>query len=264
MLDTIHYALEVIDQLKNRNGTLFFFGFACFALAGMCLFLVNASSTSVAEVNAWHKPLKFSVSIAVYVWTIGWFLQYLPSFDSTFFSWTNVLLFTFELTYITLQAARGQESHFNQSSTLYSALFVAMAVAATFIVLYAAYIAYLFFRSDFPDLSAHYLWSIRLALIIFVTFSLEGFLMGSRQSHTVGPPRSSISLPITKWNLDSGDLRVAHFLGMHALQLLPLLSHFVLKNTKAVFVVSAIYFLLATITLVQALAGKPVFDLSGK
>jgi hypothetical protein len=45
---------------------------------------------------------------------------------------------------------------------------------------------------------------------------------------------------------------------MHALQILPLLSFYVFKNTKATIVISIIYGLLAASTLVQALNGKPI------
>jgi hypothetical protein len=44
---------------------------------------------------------------------------------------------------------------------------------------------------------------------------------------------------------------------MHALQVLPFLSFYVLKNTKATISIAFIYALLATFTLIQALQGKP-------
>lgn len=81
--------------------------------------------------------------------------------------------------------------------------------------------------------------------------------MGSRMSHTVGAPDGGGGLRFLNWYRTNGDLRVAHFIGMHALQVLPLMAFYVLKNTKAVFVFSGLYLLLAVWVLVQALQGKP-------
>ena len=82
--------------------------------------------------------------------------------------------------------------------------------------------------------------------------------MGSRMNHSVGAINDNSNWWILGWSKTVGDLRVSHFIGMHALQILPLLSFYILKNTKATIVISIIYGLLAASTLVQALNGKPI------
>lgn len=82
--------------------------------------------------------------------------------------------------------------------------------------------------------------------------------MGSRLSHTVGALNDNSNLFILGWSKTVGDLRVAHFIGMHALQVLPVLSFYVLKNSKLTIVVALVYGFLALLTLVQALKGKPL------
>ena len=47
---------------------------------------------------------------------------------------------------------------------------------------------------------------------------------------------------------------------MHALQLLPFLSFYIFKNTKATVIISLFYAVLASTKLVQALQGKPIFQ----
>jgi len=82
--------------------------------------------------------------------------------------------------------------------------------------------------------------------------------MSSRVSHSIGAINDNSNWWILGWSKTVGDLRVSHFIGMHALQILPLLSFYILKNTKATIVISIIYGLLAASTLVQALNGKPI------
>ena len=133
-----------------------------------------------------------------------------------------------------------------------------MAIAATLVTLYTAYIGLLFFTNTFPELPTYYLWSIRLGIVIFVIFSFEGFAMGSSLNHSVGALNDNSNLFIVGWSKTVGDLRVSHFIGMHALQILPVLSYYVLKNTKLTIGISIVYGLLALLTLIQALQGKPL------
>jgi hypothetical protein len=46
---------------------------------------------------------------------------------------------------------------------------------------------------------------------------------------------------------------------MHALQVIPVVSFYLLKNTKATIVLGILYFALAVFTLVQALQGRSMF-----
>ena len=167
-------------------------------------------------------------------------------------------MFGFELIYIIFQASKGQLSHFNISTPTYSLLYSLMGLAAVIVTIYTAYIGLLFFIQSFPNLPSYYVWSIRLGILIFVVFSFEGGLMGSRMNHSVGAINDNSNWWIVGWSKTVGDLRVSHFIGMHALQILPLLSFYTFKNTKVTVFISILYGILATSTLVQALNGKPI------
>jgi hypothetical protein len=249
--------IEFIQQLKHRNETLFYYGLLCLMLSVIFIILTKYTNTQVYNVNSWYKPFKFAFSTFLFAWAMAWYCYYLPNFNINLFNWSVIILLGFEIFYIAFQASKGQLSHYNLSTPLYSALYSMMALAATLVTLYTAYVGLLFFTNSFPELPNYYIWAIRLGIIIFVIFSFEGFAMGSRLNHSVGALNDNSNLLIIGWSKTVGDLRVSHFIGMHALQVLPILSYHVLKNTKLTFGLSVIYGILALLTLIQALQGRP-------
>ena len=80
-------------------------------------------------------------------------------------------------------------------------------------------------------------------------------------AHTVGAPDGGAGLPGVGWSRDHGDLRVPHFLGLHALQTLPLLVVLLRRLGANVSVrmtqsFAASHAALFGILLVQALRGE--------
>jgi hypothetical protein len=247
-----------LQELKSRNESLFYFGMICLLFSFVFLMLAKISNVQVFNVSAWYKPFKFAFSTFLYAWAMAWYCAYLPQFNINLFNWSIIILLGFEIIYIAIQAQRGQLSHFNISTSFYATMYSLMAFAAGAVTIYTAYIGILFFKGDFTDLPTYYLWSIRLGIIIFVVFCFEGFVMGSKLTHTIGGPDGGAGLPLLNWSTKFGDPRIAHFIGMHALQVLPFLSFHVFKNTKATVALASVYAILATFTLIQALQGKPL------
>ncbi|MEZ0484391.1 hypothetical protein [Fibrella aquatica] len=248
-----------LQQLHQVNPLLYTFGWVCLLGAGLCLALTLFTHTQVMGVNAWYKPMKFCLSTTLLVWTMGWFGQYLGRSEAVVaYSWGMIGLLGFEIVYIVLQAGRGQLSHFNLSTPLYAGLYSLMAIAATGASLWTGYIGFLLFRADLSALPRAYVWGIYWGIGLFVLFSMQGFAMGSRLTHTIGGPDGSPGLPIVNWSRRYGDLRIAHFLGMHALQVLPLLGFYVLRSSRWLVVVSLCYALFTAAIFWQALRGKPL------
>ncbi|PJJ79586.1 hypothetical protein [Mucilaginibacter auburnensis] len=247
-----------INTLAMRNGALFYSGLICFIMAALFFLICRKSQIKVNNTNAWYKPLKFALSIGIFCWTMGWLLFYLKPEKTALYTWVSIALLAFELFYIAFQAGRGQLSHFNISTPFYNIMYALMGIAISVVTLWTGYIGYLFFTEPLPMLPANYIWGIRMGIILFVIFAFEGGLMGSRMSHTVGGPDGEEGLPFLNWSKKYGDTRIAHFIGMHALQVLPLLSFYVLTSVTTVIVVSAMYGLLALFVLIQALKGKPL------
>jgi hypothetical protein len=251
--------IEILNTLKTRNELLFFTGAVYAVMAFVCFVLIYLTNIQVLGISAFIKPMKFYISSVIFTFTMAWILYYLNySKLLAAFSWTLVVTLTFENLYISYKAFIGQQSHFNISTSFNSAMFSLMAIAITIITLFTAYIAVVFFTKDFPTLSNSYVWGIRLGLVLFVVFAFEGFVMGAKLSHTVGAPDGGEGLPVTNWSKQNGDLRIAHFLGMHALQILPLIGYYLTNNAKITISMGVLYFLVTTAILIQALNGKPL------
>ena len=249
-----------LTTLKKRNRTLYLFGWICLASAGVCLLISQLDQTMVLGISAWIKPAKFFMSSAIFCWSMGWLLYYLNEASKVRrFNIMVVVVLVFELGYIVFQAARGQKSHFNFSSTPTIVLYSLMGVAITLMVLWTGYFAFLFFRRKIISVSVSYLWGIRLGMTFFVIFALSAHLMASSTGHTVGAPDGSPGLPFVNWSTRFGDLRAAHFFGMHALQLLPLVGYYG-KSLSVTITSAVVYFGFATALIIQALMGQPIFS----
>lgn len=251
---------QFLPNLLTRNASLFYFGLINFFLALILILVSLVYDMDFLGTHALYKPIKFALSIGIYSWTMGWYCFYLEeSFPISFFNFSVIGLLGFEMFYIAVQAIRMQPSHYNLSSSIYLFLYVLMAAAAALVTILTAYVAYRFFSQQNLSLSESYVWGIRLALIIFVIFSFEGFLMGSRLKHTVGSADGTEGIFFLNWSKKFGDLRISHFLGMHALQVLPLAGYYLLSSVRQMLVLAAVYFLLTVLTLMIALRGWALF-----
>jgi hypothetical protein len=175
-----------------------------------------------------------------------------------------------EMLIIATQAARGTTSHFNVARSAFdAALFSVMGVFITINLIVTILVLVDFFlqKTTLP----HYMfWAIRLGLFSLILGSLEGFVMVGMLSHTVGAQDGGPGLPGLNWSTVAGDLRVAHFLGMHGLQLFPLFAYFIVKRgqsllvqAKTAIVISfaIVYLMLMNFTLWQALNKIPLIQL---
>ena len=252
-------------------------GSAALLATSLVLQLVDARQVTGAPV--WMKPAKFAASVALMAPVLAWILAQLPRTRRLGRAAAVIsLVAALELVIITVQAARGVASHFNNASPLDTALFATMGLAITVLWLAQLYIAIRAFRHTFTTPART--WAIRLGLAGALAGGAIGFLMprptpaqlaelhAGRQpttlgGHAVGVPDGGPGLPVTRWSTEGGDLRVPHFIGLHALQVLPLLAWALERRrrafaARAVVVAGAGWLGLVGLTLWQALRGQPL------
>ena len=217
---------EWLRTLHRANPTLSWTGWLNVGLAGLALALLPLDHRVVTGALVWIKPLKFSLSIIAFAWTLGWLLADLPAVARRSvhrLSWGVAVSMGVEQGVIFVQAARGTTSHYNITSGLNGMLFSLMGIfilVNTVMTIWALYLAW----RHRPHGPAGYVWGVRLGLLVFLVGSVLGGMMIHNMQHTVGAPDGGPGLPGLGWSTRAGDLRTAHFLGMHALQALPLLG----------------------------------------
>ncbi|MFB6842262.1 hypothetical protein [Streptomyces sp. NPDC056361] len=190
-------------------------------------------------VPIWTKPLKFSLSFIAYGLSLAWMLSLLAPLPRAHrIGWWAGTVVTVasavEMALITLQVVRGTQSHFNQATPFDNAVFQVMGATVVVLWLGALTIAVLLLRARILDRATA--WAVRLSSLIALAGAAVGFLMVPPTpeqltvdeppisgAHSVGVPDGGPSMPLTGWSTTGGDLRIPHFFGMHALQLLPLL-----------------------------------------
>ena len=188
-------------------------------------------------VPIWLKPFKFAISVVIYAVTLAWLVSLLNK-GRRLGWWLGTVIaiaLTIELAVIVGQAVRGRTSHFNFATNLDATLFTIMAVMIVTLWLATAGIAILLLRQRIADRGNAL--AIRLGLLIALGGLAIGFLMTSPRpeqiddpamsvigAHAVGVPDGGPGLPLVNWSTEGGDLRIGHFIGMHALQALPLFA----------------------------------------
>ena len=175
----------------------------------------------IREVGVWVKPMKFMLSTALFALTTVWVLKVAHSDldQMPVYPWIVTLLVLtslFEVVYISYQASQGSASHYNVSDPFHAFMFGVMAVAAVGLTFSQAWLAWeIWNEQKGADLRVETLGVIIGLTMTFVLSTISGFMLGGNQ------PPSGQGIPIVGWHLYK-DIRPAHFLGVHAQQLIPL------------------------------------------
>jgi hypothetical protein len=270
-----------LNLLWNASRPLTAVGLGMLVALAASLMMMAVDPRLVGGAPAWLKPAKFAISTAIYALTLAWLFTYLPARTrlTRIVGWGTAIILVLEVALIDLQAARGVISHFNAATVFVMTVFSVMGGAILLAWVLSIALTVALFRQPFAD--SAFGWAIRIGMLVSVLGAGTGGLMTRPTSdqlaaarathtmpiagaHTVGAPDGGPGLPGTGWSREHGDLRVPHFLGLHAVQIVPLAAILLgrivsgARRRRGVFVVAASYASLFVILLVQALAGESV------
>jgi hypothetical protein len=269
-------------QLKDGSPPLAVTGVVM--LVALALFAVGLAvdPRMVTGAPVWLKPAKFAASIAIYTLTLAWIFSLLPRWRRMrlVVGRLTAAVMVLELAIIAAQAWRGTTSHFNVSTPLDIVLVATMGTAIVVQTLSSIAVAIALWRERLADAALG--WALRSGMVLTIAGALTGGLMtrptpeqleaaraGARMTvagaHTVGAADGGPGLPGTGWSTEHGDLRIPHFVGLHAVQALPLVALIIGRlgvarwtRVRLVTVAAFSYAALFGLLLAQALRGEPL------
>lgn len=274
----------VAMQMVRAHPPLFWTACALLLATLPTLLLMLVDPRQLLGVSVWIKPWKFQLSIGTYLLTLAWAQLWLPprqrqSWAARYVAWVAIVSAIFEVAYISWQAAWGKASHFNIATPLDATMYALMGVGAVLLTSTALVLGVMVLRSRPAGLSAPMHIAVGCGLVMtFVLGTAFGAFMSSQTGHGVGGSGSDAGgMLLTGWSRSGGDLRVAHFFGVHAVHAMLIFGWLVDRfprlgapagdavavsartSVLAVWLFGAGYGLVSVWTFFQAIGGRPFF-----
>jgi hypothetical protein len=204
----------------------------------LCSALPLLDNRLLLGVSVWEKPAKFFLSLGVHFATVAWAISLLTvDVRQSRAVRGAVRLMTgaavMELVVIVARAARGEASHFNVGTPFDAAVYAIMGVGSLVLTFTAGYLGYRIWRNRQGDV-----WRLAGGFGLMLGVVLATLTAGYMSS------------------LTGGDLRVAHFVGLHAMQVLPLAA--LSGKPRVVYGAAVAVTVLTMLTFVQAVMGVPL------
>lgn len=233
----------------------------------LILGLLVLDQRMLGDEPVWLKPFKFGISFLVLFATLGLAAGRLsdPIRKSLLLVGTAIAAgaaFTFEMAYIAAQAARQEPSHFNETTPFHEMMYGLMGLGATTLMASIVVVGAFAWLDRNARLDAGLRLGIGLGFLItaVLTTWVAGELAGNGR-HVGVPGGDHARLPLFGWSMEVGDLRPAHFLALHAMQVIPLVGHLADRmgaSTRPVWVASVVYGMATTAVFLLALHGVPL------
>jgi hypothetical protein len=252
---------RLLGAMRQGNRALWFSSLAMALGALVCFALMLVDDRLFNGINVWDKPAKFFLSLAVQFGTVSFALGLLPESlrgarGNRFAVWAMVAAGWLEVLYIAFRAGRAEASHFSTDSALAQVLYSIMGVGALILTLTALFIGFRVWQQRHTGLLVE---ATGLGLMLGMVLGTgAGMYLGAQTSHWVGGEMSDAhGLGLLAWSTSGGDLRVAHFVGLHAAQMVPLAA---LSGSRRVVCLAALVIVAVTVfTFAQAVLGLPLF-----
>jgi hypothetical protein len=252
--------LDLIERMRRASPATWHTVLAMAALALLCVGLQQLDGRMIHGVSVWLKPAKFFASLAIQFATVTWAMSYLPAAQlrQRAIRWPILVMLGWgwlEMAYIVFRAARAEDSHFNIDSLFAQVAYAVMGLGAVSMTAIAAYVGFRLWRHRKDGLMTE---AAALGLMVGAALgTLAGAYISQKLGHAVGgDPTDATGTGFFAWSTTGGDLRIAHFVGLHAAQFIPFAA---LSGKRSVmWLAVAACTVLTAATFLQAVAGIPL------
>jgi hypothetical protein len=214
--------------------------------------IFDPRATAIINTPAWSKLFKFSVSVLVMTPALIWAIKITEGKTRRIANIAASVIGTMlslEMILLLIQAIRARPMHFNYTTPLDSALWITMTIGI--FTMFAAFVVLLIAVWRGVRQQPVIAWAVKIGMVItaigLITPNLsagpnEAQLKAAQANqpnilfgaHTIGSssaiPDAEPGLPLIGWNTKHGDIRIGHFIGLHALQLIPLFGVWLSKR----------------------------------
>jgi hypothetical protein len=241
-------AIQFVSSFRQTNLPLTILA----AISGSTLIIsilgliFDPRATAIINTPAWSKLFKFSVSVLLMTPALIWAIKMTEGKtrrSANIAASVIGTMLSLEMILLLIQATRARPMHFNYTTPFDAALWITMTIGI--FTMFAAFIVLLIAVWRGVRQQPVIAWAIRIGMVITVVGLMTPNLSASPSpaqidalkakqpnillgAHTIGSssaiPDAEPGLPLIGWNTQHGDIRIGHFIGLHALQLIPLLG----------------------------------------
>jgi hypothetical protein len=246
-----------------------------------CMYGRFTDPTIITGIPAWNKPLKFALSTGVYTGCLAVLVRHTRTWPAIVRICEHLagLALFLEIVIIDLQAARHTTSHFNVATPLDTSLWTTMGVSILVLWLASSVLTAATFQTVYRTglRTTAIRWGMVIAILGMATGAFMAVPSKAQKdtvatthhlgSHTIGGTDGGPGLPFLSWSTQHGDVRPAHFIGMHALQVLLLVALLIERlpvpaetADRLMKAATRSYAALFLLILVEALCAEPLTD----
>jgi hypothetical protein len=244
---------------EARRGSPLLWWVCVALLAGMlgCYGLQLADARLIAGVSVWEKPAKFFLSLIVQAGTLAWAISLLqrPARGIKAASWIFIAAIVLEMAYMLYRASRAEASHFNTETPFAAIMYTVMGIGAISLTITSGFIGWRVWQQREGNVMREAAgFGLMLGALLG---TIAGGYLSSQTSHWIGGDLTDATgLGFFHWSTTGGDLRVAHFIGLHATQAVPLAA--LSGNRWVVYGVAALCAIAMATAFGLATMGMPV------